>query len=61
VLPAGASDAALLDWRRGELQQLCQRCGASSMHGRSHRHLDGFQIHSTALAQVPEDHPQQLF
>src|SRR6187402_2457748 len=30
------------------------------MHGRSHEHLDRFQIQSTRLAEPGEDSPQQL-
>jgi len=31
------------------------------MHGRAHRHLDGFQIETAALAAILKDDAQQLF
>jgi hypothetical protein len=30
------------------------------MHGRAHRHLDGFQVQTAALVAPVEDDPQQL-
>jgi len=47
-------------WRR-ELQQFCQRCGTGLMHGRTHCHLQGFQIQTSRLAAGTESDTQQLF
>ena len=47
-------------WGR-KLQQFGQRCGAGLMHGRTHRHLQGFQIQTSRLAAGAESDAQQLF
>ena len=47
-------------WGR-ELQQFGQRCGTGLMHGRTHRHLQGFQIQTSSLAAGTESDAQQLF
>lgn len=46
-------------WNR-KLQQFCQRCGAGLMHGRTHRHFQSFQIHTSRFAAGTEDYTQQL-
>ena len=43
-----------------ESQQLTQHSGAGAMHGRAHRHFDGFQIQPPRLAAIVEDDAQQL-
>ena len=60
-MAASACDGPLVgrwDWK---LQQLCQRCRAGLMHGRTHRHLQGFQIQTSRLAAGTEGDTQQLF
>ena len=47
-------------WGRA-LQQFCQCCGTGLMHGRTHRHLQGFQIQTSRLAAGTESDAQQLF
>jgi hypothetical protein len=37
------------------LQEFAQRCGPGLMHGRTHRHLDGFQIETAGLATTLKD------
>jgi hypothetical protein len=38
------------------LQELGDRCGSGSVHGRAHRHLDSFQVETAGLAVSLEDH-----
>jgi len=52
---ASTCNGLLLLCRNRELQQLGQRRGASMMHGRAHRHLNGFQIQTVVLAAILKD------
>jgi hypothetical protein len=47
LIAAAARYCALV--RHRKTQQLGQGRGAGLMHGRTHQHLDGFQIHAAAL------------
>jgi hypothetical protein len=59
-MAASTSNGPLVrSWRR-EPQQLTERCGSGVMHGRAHRHLDGFQIETACLAAAMENEDQQL-
>lgn len=42
LVAAGTRQAPLVSRRGGKLQEFGQRCGSRVMHGRAHRHLDGF-------------------
>ena len=57
---ARTRNGALLVGRGREMQQFGQGCGPGLMHGRAHRHLDGFQIEAPRLAPAVEDDAQQL-
>jgi hypothetical protein len=57
---ASTGDLILVGRRSGKLQQFGKRRGSGVMQGRTHRHLDGFQIQAAALAAPLEDHAQQL-
>jgi len=57
---ASARNVAQVGSRDGELQQLGQRGCPGPMHGRAHRHLQGFQFPTPRLAVSVEDHAQQL-
>ena len=50
----------LIGGRGRELQELGQRRCSGLMHGRAHRHLDGFQVETARPAATIEDHAQQL-
>jgi hypothetical protein len=50
----------LVDIRLGKLQEFGQGRGTGPMHGRTHRHLDGFQIEKARLAVARENDAQQL-
>ena len=53
LLSTGARNCALL--RHGKPQQLGQGAGSGPLHGRTHQHLDGFQIEAAR-----EDRAKQL-
>ena len=59
-MAAGTGNAPLIGGGSGELQQLSQGGGSGLMHGRAHRHLDGFQIQTARLTASVEDDAQQL-
>ena len=59
-MAAGTRKVPLAGSRGWELQEFAERRGSSVMHGRAHRHLDGFQVEMAGLAPVSEDHTQQL-
>jgi len=42
------------------LEQVGQAGGPTSMHGSTHRHLDGFSIQAAGLAPLSENHTQEL-
>jgi hypothetical protein len=60
LLAARTRNAPLAGSRSGELQEFGQCCCPGAMHGRAHRHLDGFQIQVPRLAAAVEDDAQQL-
>ena len=60
LMAASTRKGALLGGRHGELQQFAQRGCAGLVHGRAHRHLDGFQIQTPRLSATVEDDAQQL-
>src|SRR5207245_2671725 len=60
LMAAGTSNGPLMGGGSGELQQLGQGCCTGLMHGRAHRHLEGFQIDTARLVATIEDHAQQL-
>jgi hypothetical protein len=53
---AAARKAPLIGSRSGKLQQFGERCGSGVMQGRTHQHLDRFQVHTAALAPALKDH-----
>ena len=55
LVAAGAGYLALFDTWRIVSQQLTQGGRSGLMHGRSHGHLDRFQIQLTGLAPVLKD------
>jgi hypothetical protein len=55
-MAAGTRDAALILSRGFKLQQFGHYGGPRQMHGRAHRRLDGFQIETTRLSMISEDH-----
>jgi hypothetical protein len=55
---AGARYLTIIQAGRIAPQQLAQRGCSGSMHRRSHRHLDRFQIDAACLALLLEDQPQ---
>jgi hypothetical protein len=57
-MAASTWDAALLGRWRGKLKEFVQRRSARVMHGRTHRHLDRFQIETARLAAILEDDAQ---
>ena len=59
-MAASARDGPLVGSRGWELQQFAQRCRPGLMHGRSHSHLQGFQIQTPRLAAGTEGEAQQL-
>src|SRR6266700_3549632 len=60
LMAASTRDAAPIGGWDGELQQLAERGGSGMMHGRTHHHLDGFQIDMARLAALLENDTQQL-
>ena len=60
LVAARTRDGSLVGGRNWELQQFGQRGCPGLMHGRAHRHLDGFQIQMPRLAATAEDDAQQL-
>jgi hypothetical protein len=60
LLAAGARHAPLVGGWRRKPQQLGKSGSSGAMHGRAHRHLNGFQVKAAGLAAIVEDHPQQL-
>jgi len=58
LVAARARNRALVGRRSRELQQFGQRRGAGLVHGRAHRHLDGFQIQTPGLAALLENDTQ---
>jgi hypothetical protein len=59
-LPARTSYPALVGVRGRKSQQFGQSARSGVVHGRSHRHLDGFQIETPGLAPATKNDPQQL-
>ena len=59
-MAASACYGPLVGRRGRKLQQFCQGCGAELMHGRTHCHLQGFQIQTSRLAAGTEGDTQQL-
>jgi len=57
---AGTRDGSPVNGRGGELQKLGQSGCPGTMHGRTHRHFDGFQIQTPRLAALLKDDAQQL-
>ena len=60
LMTARTRNAALIVGRGWESQQFGQGRCPGLMHGRAHRHLDGFQIEMARLVAALEDHAQQL-
>jgi hypothetical protein len=58
-LAARTRKAPLSGIWNGESQQLSERHGSGAMHGRAHRHLDGFQIQTATPTAVVKDNLQQ--
>lgn len=58
LMAASTGDAPLRGRWRGKPQEFVQRCSSRVMHGRTHRHLDGFQIETARLAAILEDDAQ---
>jgi hypothetical protein len=54
-MPAGTRKAALAGCRSWKLQEFGEHCGTGMMHGRAHRHLDGFQVETAGLVAAIED------
>ena len=59
-MAASTRQGPLVGSRRRELQQFAQRGCSGLVHGRAHRHLDGFQIQMPRLAAAAEDDAQEL-
>ena len=59
-MAARTRNGSLVRSRLRELQQLGECCGSGVMHGRAHRHLDGFQIETACLATAIENDADQL-
>jgi hypothetical protein len=59
-MAAWTSHRALAGGRGWKLQKFGQGCCSGLMHGRAHRHFDGFQIETAGLAAVIENDTQQL-
>ena len=55
-----AGNAPLLGCRSRKLQQLVEGCRRGPMEGGAHRHLDGLQVHTAALAVARQVHAQKL-
>jgi hypothetical protein len=60
LMAASARDAPLVGGGDRELQELVERGRSGRMNGRTHRHLDGFQIQAVGVAPALEDNQQQL-
>jgi len=60
LVTARTRDGPLVGSRGWESQQFSQGRGPGMMHGRAHRHFDGFQIQTPRLAATDEDDAQQL-
>ena len=54
-----AAKAPLLGSRSGKLQQFGERCGPGLMQGRTHQHLDRFQVQTAGLAAARKDDAQK--
>ena len=59
-MAAGTGCGSLISGGLWELQQFSQAGRTGPVHGRAHRHLDGFQIDKARLAATGENDAQQL-